>query len=158
MALVSMRRRYLCYPVIEWVHLARRVGSLDREGYMDVRRFFFQVSDNRQTWDMRSAREWNVIKVCVSNLPMRQDDLHIHNPPQDHLGFIRVRRQIYQMSNQGRHLGAINATLREHPADNRILVAVRDITTGDNHVVEEKSRVRAVLAGVGYLFLRQGRM
>lgn len=94
----------------------------------------------------------------MHNLPMGQDNLHIHIPPQNDLGFIRVRRQIHQMSDQSRHPGTVDTALCENPTNNRILVAIWDIPTGENHIVKEKSRVWAVLAGVGHFVLRQGRM
>ena len=89
---------------------------------------------------------------------MGQHYFHIHPPSQKHPSLIRLRGQIHQVSNQPRHLGAINPALREHPTDNGVLVAIRDIAAGDNHIVQEESRVGTVLAGIGDLFLRQRRM
>lgn len=89
---------------------------------------------------------------------MGQHYFHIHPPTQDHPSLIRLCGQIHQVSNQPRNLGAINPALREHPPDNRILVSIRDIAAGDNHIVQKESRVGTVLAGIGDLPLRQRRM
>lgn len=89
---------------------------------------------------------------------MRQHYFHIHPPTQNHPSLIRLRGQVHQVSNQPRHLGAVNPTLREHPTDNGVLVAIRNITTGDNYIVQKESRVGTVLAGIGDLPLGQRRM
>lgn len=89
---------------------------------------------------------------------MGQHYFHIHPPTHNHPSLVRFRGQIHQVSNQPRHLGTINPALREHPTDNSVLVTIRDITTGDNHIVQKESRVGTVLAGIGDLPLRQRRM
>lgn len=88
---------------------------------------------------------------------MRQHNFHVRSLAQDYPSLIRVRCQVHQMRNRIRHLGTVDATLCQNPTDNGILITLRNITTGDNHIVQEEARVGAVLAGIGHLLLFQRR-
>lgn len=52
------------------------------------------------------------------------------------------------------NLWGVKTTHGQHAADDRILIAFGDIATGDNHIAEEQSRIRAVLARIGQFHLR----
>ena len=54
-----------------------------------------------------------------------------------------------------RNARRIQPSHRKHPANNRILVALRQIRDADSHVVEKQARIGVVLARIGEFAFRQ---
>lgn len=84
---------------------------------------------------------------------MRKNNLGIEFLRFDLLGFIGIDGQINEMGTHGGDPRVIETALGHDTADDGIFIALWDITTGDHHVVQEESGVRAVLAHVGEFFL-----
>lgn len=84
-----------------------------------------------------------------ANIPVRQNDFRIQPLRNGYPGLIGIRSQVHQVGDHMRHPGTIQSTFGQDATDNRILIALGDVPAGDDHVVQEQARIRAVLPWVG---------
>ena len=86
---------------------------------------------------------------------MRQYNLFIQFLGLHQTRLVRVRSQINKMGDHLRYPRAVQTTLGQDAANNRVLVSLGDIAAGHHNIFEKQTRIRAMLAGVGQFPFRQ---